>query len=370
MDCVGLAAFNPASGEVIKHNFQRRTCGVKDVLIEISFCGICRSDFHTINGHWGWKGDYPVVPGHEITGTVLEIGAEVLKFLPGDKVGVGCFVDSCRTCENCTIGKIQYCKGSILTYNSNHPTDEICKVTAGGYSSSIVVDEAYIIRIPEGMAMDSAAPLLCAGITVYSPLMYFENAKEGGKRIGVVGFGGLGHMAVKIGKALGNDMFVFSTSIRKKQEVEALGATFVLTTDENEMKALESSFNLLLDTIGERHLLSAELALLKIESTLCMLGGVPQPFSDVSAFALIYKRISLAGSLVGGISETQDMIDFCFRNNIAADIELISAESVNVALEKLRHCSNDKSRFVIDIKGSLNESTQVQPLALSDYDKR
>uniref|UniRef100_A0A7S2UYE0 Enoyl reductase (ER) domain-containing protein n=1 Tax=Fibrocapsa japonica TaxID=94617 RepID=A0A7S2UYE0_9STRA len=360
--CTGLAALDPKPGEIVKHDFERRECGPKDVFIEISYCGMCHSDYHTIKGEWGWPGGYPLVVGHEITGIVAEVGSEVSKFKVGDRVGVGCFVESCRECESCKTEKVQYCyQGCIQTYNFKHPTDKVNEITMGGYSTSITVDQDFVLKIPKEMSMDTGAPLLCAGITMWSPLVHF-GVRKGRKKVGIVGFGGLGHMGVKLAKAMGNEVTVFSTSPSKQAAAEALGADFVVSKDEEAMKSLALSFDLIIDTASAPHPISGYLALLKPECTFCMVGASPEPFTDVGPFNVLANRLSLAGSLVGGIKETQEMLNFCGKHGIEADIELIPASQVNAAMEALGKYTGSTFRHVIDIKNTLSTDTQVEPL--------
>ncbi|CAM9406509.1 unnamed protein product [Heterosigma akashiwo] len=353
-DCVALCAVTPTTGELAKDTFQRRACGPKDVYIEISYCGMCYSDYHTVHGEWGWDGAHPVVPGHEITGVVAEVGSEVRRFRAGDRVGVGCFVGSCSACPSCKAGDIQYCdEGAMQTYNWPHPTDTVNPITLGGYSKSITVDQDFVLKIPKNMPMDAGAPLLCAGITMWSPLVHFEGARKGGKKVGIVGFGGLGHMGVKLAKAMGNEVFVFSTSPRKKADIEALGATFVQSTDEEAMRALGNTLDLIIDTANVPHLLAGYLATLKAQRTFCMVGADTSNFTDVNAFSVLMRRISIGGSLVGGIKETQDMLNFCAKHGITADIELIGADEANSAMKALKANAGASRRFVLDIQNTL-----------------
>jgi uncharacterized zinc-type alcohol dehydrogenase-like protein len=324
--------------------FERRAPGPHDVVIDILYCGICHSDIHQARGEWG-NSIYPMVPGHEIVGRVTQVGPEVTRFAIGDVAGVGCFVDSCRECSSCREGLEQFCEGQlVVTYNGK---DKSGQPTFGGYSSGIVVDEAYTLRIPAGMELEGAAPLLCAGITTYSPLRHWNVGP--GSRMGVVGLGGLGHMAVKIGAAMGARVTVLSTSPEKEKDARRLGAKdFLLTTDPDQLKGAAGSFDFILDTASAPHDLTMYLNLLVRDGKM-VLVGVPTEPASVPAFPLIFGRRTLAGSLIGGIRETQEMLDFCGEHGITADIELIPIQQVNEAYE--RTISGDvRYRFVIDMK--------------------
>ncbi len=331
-------------------NFERRNVGNQDVLIQIRYCGVCHSDIHQTRDEWGGS-IFPMVPGHEIVGTVQRIGTAVTKFKEGDTVGIGCFVDSCRTCNSCQHGLEQYCdKGMILTYNGHDINGE---PTYGGYSSQIVVDEHYLLRVPPELALEGTAPLLCAGITTYSPLKQWGVGK--GHRLAVVGLGGLGHMAVKLGRALGADVTVFSRSEEKQKEAERLGATdYGTTSQEGTMTHYARKFDFMIDTISAPHDIDAYLELLKTDGTLIVVGAPEQPLS-VGAFSLILRRRRLVGSLIGGIRETQEMLDFCAKHGITSDVEVISMQQINEAYERV--VSGDvRFRFVIDI-ASLHKNT-------------
>jgi alcohol dehydrogenase (NADP+) len=324
--------------------FDRRDPGANDIQIKIEYCGVCHSDLHFINGDWGPL-KAPTVPGHEIVGRVEKVGARVSKFKEGDLVGVGCMVDSCRTCHSCKEGLEQYCEtGATLTYGSPDPKGN--GITQGGYSSKIVVDQDFVVRIPNGIPLEGAAPLLCAGITTYSPLRTWGAGK--GKRVAVAGLGGLGHMAVKLGAAMGADVTVLSTSESKRKDAEKLGAhNFVVTRNENELAKAVNSFDLIINTISAAHDYNMYLSLLKRDGTMVLLG-VPAP-QQVAAFSLIGKRRRLAGSLIGGIAETQEMLNFCAEHRIASDVEVIDIQNINEAYKRL--VKNDvKYRFVIDMK--------------------
>lgn len=342
-------AAQSANAPLAPFSISRREPGPHDVLIDIAYCGVCHSDIHQARGEWG-NSTFPMVPGHEIVGTISKIGSHVKNWKVGDKVGIGCFVDSCRTCEPCTEGEEQFCeKGASFTYNGVEQDGKT--QTQGGYSTRITVDEKYVLRIPDGMKLDSAAPLLCAGITTYSPLHHFGVKK--GDRIAVVGLGGLGHMGVKIAKAMGAHVTVLSHSPSKKDDALRLGADdFLSTKDEKVFTEKANSFDFILNTISANHDYNAYLGLLKRDCTM-VLVGVPDP-QPLSAFSLIMNRRRLAGSMIGGIKETQEMLDFCARHNIASDIELIKIDQINDAYERMIK-GDVRYRFVIDTK-SLQEA--------------
>ena len=318
--------------------------GEHDVLIDIKFCGVCHSDLHQVRDEWGGA-MYPLVPGHEIVGVVSRVGSKVSKFKEGDLAGVGCFVDSCRTCDSCKEGLEQYCEiHNVGTYNSYELDGET--VTYGGYSTQIVVDEKYTLKVPENLDLASTAPLLCAGITTYSPIMEWKIGK--GHRVGIVGLGGLGHMAVKIAAAKGADVTVLSTSPNKEQDARDLGAhNFAVTRDTATLKQLRSSFDFIINTVSAPHDYNLYLSMLKRDGTMILLGAPPEP-STVAGFSLIARRKRLAGSMIGGIAETQEMLDFCAEHNITSDIELISMDQINTAYERMLR-SDVKYRFVIDL---------------------
>src|SRR3954470_22026591 len=321
---------------------QRRAIGPRDVRIDIKFCGVCHSDIHFARGEWG-PVPYPAVPGHEIAGIVAEVGSQVTGFEPGDRVGVGCMVNSCRECENCRAGEEQYClKGNTQTYGS---IDRDGTVTYGGYSQHVVVDQDFVLNIPDGLALDAAAPLLCAGITTYSPLRHWNAGP--GKRVAVVGLGGLGHMAVKIAHAMGAEVTVLSQSLRKQDDGLKLGAdAYHATSDDATFDELAGHFDLIVNTVSAGIDIGRFLSLLKTNGTLVNVGAPPEPL-PVPAFALIPQRRSFAGSAIGGIRETQEMLDFCADHGIAAEIEFISADQVNEAWERVLR-SDVRYRFVID----------------------
>jgi alcohol dehydrogenase (NADP+) len=321
----------------------RRDLGPRDVLIEIKYCGICHSDIHHARSEWRQE-QYPLVPGHEIAGIVAEVGSEVTKFAVGDRVGVGCMVDSCGECENCRKGEEQYClKGNTLTYAD---VDKYGQRTQGGYSTHIVVEEDFVLRIPEGISLDVAAPLLCAGITTYSPLRRWEAGP--GKKVAVVGLGGLGHMAVKIARAMGAEVTVLSQTLRKKEDGLRLGADhYYATSDPETFEKLAGTFDLIINTVSAKIDVDAYLSLLALDGTLVNVGAPAEPLS-LNVFSLLGQRRSYAGSLIGGIRETQEMLDFCAKHNIGADIEVISADKIDEAYERVL-ASDVRYRFVIDI---------------------
>ncbi|MFE3789766.1 NAD(P)-dependent alcohol dehydrogenase [Streptomyces goshikiensis] len=320
----------------------RRPVGAHDVLIDIKYAGICHSDIHQVRDGWG-EGLYPMVPGHEIAGVVAEVGAEVTRFAIGDRVGVGCIVDSCRECEYCVAGQEQYCvQGMTGTYNA---VDRQGERTYGGYSSHIVVDENYTVGIPEGIALDVAAPLLCAGITLYSPLKHWQAGP--GKKVAVVGLGGLGHMGVKIAHALGAEVTVLSQSLRKREDGLKLGAShYYATSDETTFEKLAGSFDLILSTVSAPLDLGAYLGLLRVDGALVNVGAPEEPVA-LNLFSVIGGRKTLAGSMIGGIAETQEMLDFCAEHGLGSEIELIRAEEINEAYERVL-ASDVRYRFVID----------------------
>jgi len=342
LSTTGYAAMK--AGEVLRpFTFERREPTDKDVLIQIRYCGICHSDIHQARDEWGGS-IFPMVPGHEIVGTVMRVGAGVQEVKEGDTVGVGCFVDSCRTCGACLKGEQQYCEmGMVLTYNG---LDKAKQPTYGGYSSQIVVDEHYVLKIPPELAPDGAAPLLCAGITTYSPLRNWGVGK--GHRLGVVGLGGLGHMAVKFGKAFGADVTVLSRSDRKKPEAKRLGAhDYAVMGNVNEATRLTGSFDFIIDTVSADHDVNAVMNLLKTDGTYMMVGASPQALS-IQAFGLILRRRRLVGSLIGGIRETQEMLNYCAEHGITCDIETVRIQEVNEAYERVLKGAV-RFRFVIDL---------------------
>jgi len=321
---------------------ERRDVGARDVLIEIAYAGICHSDIHTVRGEWG-EVPYPLVVGHEIVGTVTEVGSDVSRHQVGDRVGVGCMVGSCRECENCKAGEEQYClKGNIGTYASK---DEDGTITQGGYSTHVVVAEDFVLSVPEAIPYEAAAPLLCAGITTYSPLHHWNAGP--GKKVAVVGLGGLGHMAVKIAHAMGAEVTVLSQSLKKQEDGLRLGADhYYATSDESTFKDLRNTFDLIVNTVSAELDLDAYLKLLRLNGTMVNVGAPPQAL-PLHVFTLFDQRRSFAGSGIGGIRETQEMLDFCAEHGIAPETELISADQVNEAYERVL-ASDVRYRFVID----------------------
>ena len=344
MSRVNSYAAHSAKEPLVPFSIERREVGLKDIQIEILFCGVCHSDLHTARNEWQ-NAMYPVVPGHEIVGRVTSVGANVTAFKVGDLAGVGCMVDSCLVCEDCTDGLEQYCDGEIFTYNS--PDRDTGHATYGGYSSHIVVDEHFVLRIPTNLDLAAVAPLLCAGITTYSPLRHWKVGA--GSKVGIVGLGGLGHMAVKLAHAMGAHVVLFTTSPNKIEDAKRLGADeVVISKNADEMNAHAKSFDFILNTVAASHNLDVFTALLKRDGTMC-LNGVPEhPHPSPSIFNLIFKRRQIAGSLIGGIKETQEMLDFCAQHNITSDIEMIAMKDVNEAYERMLK-GDVKYRFVIDM---------------------
>lgn len=340
----GYAAFS-ATEPLAPWSFERRDPGPQDVQIQILFCGVCHSDLHTVRSEWG-PANYPQVPGHEIIGRVVATGPEVKKYREGDMVGVGCLVDSCRHCDSCDHGLEQYCENGFTgTYGGTEK--QTGKPTQGGYSTTIVVDERFVLKIPEGMDPASAAPLLCAGITTYSPLREWKAGP--GKRVGVVGLGGLGHMAVKLAHAMGAEVVMFTTTPGKVDDARRLGADdVVVSRDEAEMARVANSLDLILDTVSVPHDLGPEIACLRRDGTIVLLGGNVEPHGTPASMAFIFSRKRMAGSLIGGLPQTQEMLDFCAEHGVASDIELIAAKDINDAYERMLK-SDVKYRFVIDI---------------------
>jgi uncharacterized zinc-type alcohol dehydrogenase-like protein len=341
--CHGYAA--TSSETPLAHfSFERREPGPKDVQVEIFYCGVCHSDLNRARNEWGGT-IYPCVPGHEMVGGVTAVGNEVTRFKVGDTAGVGVMVDSCQSCENCRNGLEQFCEvGQTETYNSHdkHTGGH----TYGGYSSHIVVDEAFILRIPEGMNLAAVAPLLCAGITTYSPLRHWN--VEPGQKVGIVGLGGLGHMGVKFAAALGAHVVLFTTSSGKEDDAKRLGANeVVISTDADAMASHANSFDFILDTVSANHDIDALLKLLRRDGTLTQVG-VPVEPQAIHAGTLVGKRRNYAGSTIGGVAETQEMLDFCAMHGIVSDIELIAINQVNDAFERMLR-SDVKYRFVIDM---------------------
>ncbi len=340
----GYAVQNPTS-QLAPVTFSRREPGERDVQIEITYCGVCHSDIHQARDEWGTS-TFPMVPGHEIVGRVTQVGHKVKKLKVGDVAGVGCMVDSCRTCPNCTQGLEQHCQNHISwTYNGTE--QDRMTPTFGGYSSQIVVDERFTLTVSPKLALDRVAPLLCAGITTYSPLKRWRTGK--GHYVGVLGLGGLGHMAVKIAAAMGAEVTVLSGSKSKQADAKRLGAhEFALTSDAAATAKLAGRFDVIIDTVSAAHDINAQLSFLKTEGTLVLVGMPPTPL-EVSAPALILNRRTLTGSLIGGIQDTQEMLDFCAEKNVLADVEVIPMKDINDAYERMIK-GDVRYRFVIDVK--------------------
>lgn len=336
-------AATSAQADLAPYSIERREPGPHDVLIEILFCGVCHSDIHQARDEWGGS-IFPMVPGHEIVGKVVKVGSQVTVWAPGDLVGVGCFVDSCRQCGPCREGEEQYCEqGMTVTYNGYERGSKV--PTYGGYSTRITVDENYVLRIPAGMPLDRTAPLLCAGITTYSPLRHF--GVKASDQVAVVGLGGLGHMGVKIANAMGAKVTVLSHSPGKRDEALRLGAEqFLVTSDAQAFKQAAARFDFILDTVSAKHDYNSYLGLLRHDGTM-VLVGIPEP-TALAAGALVMQRRRLAGSLIGGIRETQEMLDFCAQHQLAADVEVIPIQKINEAYERVTK-SDVRYRFVIDM---------------------
>ena len=341
---IGYATHSSTS-KLEPFDFWRRDVGPNDVLIEILYCGICHSDIHQARDEWG-NAMYPMVPGHEVVGRVTQVGAKVSRFKTGELAGVGCFVDSCRTCGSCKEGVEQFCeKHLVFTYNSVE-MDETTP-TYGGYSNQMVVDENYVLRISPKLDPAGAAPLLCAGITTYSPLKQYK--VKPGDKVGVVGLGGLGHMGVKLAAAMGAEVTVFSTSAAKEPDAKRLGAkSFVLSTDAAAMKSAASDYSLIIDTVSAAHDLNGYLNALRRDGTLVLVGVSVEP-AAIETFPLILGRRRLAGSIIGGIRETQEMLDFCAERNITSDVEVVAIQDVEKAYDRTIK-SDVRYRFVIDMK--------------------
>ena len=341
-----------ATAPMASTTIPRRDATENDVQIEILFCGICHSDLHSVRNEWSefMPTVYPIVPGHEIVGRVTKVGSAVTKFKPGDLAAVGCMVDSDGTCPECRAGYENFCPNMTLTFNS--PDKHFGGVTYGGYSESIVVDQRFVLRVPSNLNLAGAAPLLCAGITTYSPMRRWGVTK--GKKAGVVGLGGLGHMAVKLAHAFGAHVVVFTTSPNKKEDALRLGADeVVISRNADEMQKHAESFDFILDAVSADHDINAYINLLRRDGNLTIVGAPPKPLG-VSAFGLIMRRRSLSGSNIGGIAETQEMLDFCGKHNITADVEVIPIQKVNEAYERLLK-SDVKYRFSIDMASLKSE---------------
>ncbi|VFJ14854.1 NAD(P)-dependent alcohol dehydrogenase [Candidatus Nitrosocosmicus franklandus] len=343
-------ASTSARAPLVPYNFVRRNPRVDDVVIEILYCGICHTDLHYVQNDWG-RSSYPLVPGHEIIGRVISVGSDVRRFKPNDMVGVGCMVDSCQNCSSCTQGMEQYCQeGPTFTYNSIDRRDKT--TTFGGYSEKIIVNEKFVLRIPEKLDPRGAAPLLCAGITTWSPLRHWRIGM--GSNIGVIGLGGLGHMALKLAKALGANVTLFTRSPSKEKDARDLGAdNVVISTNTKQMGAVNNKFDLIIDTVPYAHELNSYLPLLSVNGTLVLVGFPGNLEPTLNTTPLIMGRRSIAGSDIGGIAETQELLDFCGNHGITADIEMIKIEDINKAYERMLK-SDVKYRFVIDMS-SLRE---------------
>lgn len=341
-------AAQSAESPLAPFGIRRRVPTAHDVAIEILYCGVCHSDLHLCRNEWAesnFNAVYPVVPGHEIVGRVVEVGPAVTKFKKGDIAAVGCMVDSCGTCPSCRKGMEQYCEtGFTLTYNS--PDKHLGGINYGGYSESIVVDEAFVLKVPPHLDPAAAAPLLCAGITTYSPLRHWNAGP--GKKVGIVGLGGLGHMGVKFARAMGAHVVVFTTSPHKSEDARRLGADeVVISTDAAQMGKHFRSFDFLLDAVSAKHDINAFVPLLKLDGTLTMVGAPEKPL-PVQVFNLLMARRQIAGSSIGGIAETQEMLDFCGEHNVVSDVEVIAIQEINAAYERMLK-GDVKYRFVIDM---------------------
>lgn len=343
MNVLGYAAQSTTS-DLSLYKFERREPRADDVEIEILYCGVCHSDLHMARNDWGWS-FYPLVPGHEIIGRVLSVGSDVTRFKIGDHVGVGCMVDSCQHCKPCAQGLEQYCEnGHTLTYGSYDPHDGM--PTYGGYSDKIVTTEKFVLKIPKGLDLAGTAPLLCAGITTYSPLRHWKVGK--GSKVAVIGLGGLGHMALKLAKAMGAEVTLFTRSPGKEADARRLGADhIVLSTNDEQMALVKGKYELIIDTVPDVHDVNPYLNTLSLDGTLVLVGYVGGLESILSTVPLILGRKSVAGSLIGGIAETQEMLDFCGEHNITSDIEMINIQDINNAYARMLK-SDVKYRFVID----------------------
>ncbi|RUS65391.1 NADP-dependent alcohol dehydrogenase C [Saezia sanguinis] len=343
MNVLGYAA-KSAKAHLEPYRFERRDARPDDVVIEILYCGVCHSDLHHVNGDW--KTNYPVVPGHEIIGRVISVGQNVTRFKAGDRVGVGCMVDSCQHCKPCKLGLEQYCEeGNTLTYNDKDRHDQ--RPTFGGYSEKIVVSDKFVLRIPDGLDLKGAAPLLCAGITTWSPLKHWQ-VKEG-SHVAVVGLGGLGHMAIKLAKGLGARVTLFTRSPGKEADARRLGADeVIISTDKDQMAAVKGRFDLIVDTVPYAHDLNPYIPTLSLSGTLVLVGFLGELQPAVDSSALVTGRKSVAGSMIGGIAETQEMLDFCGKHGITSDVEMINMQDIDKAYARMLK-SDVKYRFVIDM---------------------
>lgn len=344
INVLGYATHSPTD-DLVPFQFERREPRADDVEIEILYCGVCHSDIHNARNDWG-NATYPMVPGHEVIGRVLRVGQSVTRFRLGDHVGVGCMVDSCQHCEACEKGLEQYChEGSTYTYNGTDRHDGM--PTHGGYSDKIVVSDTFVVKMPDGLDLAGAAPLLCAGITTWSPLRHWKIGK--GSKVAVIGLGGLGHMGLKLAKALGAEVTLFTRSPGKEQDARRLGADkIVLSTDKEQMKAVRGRFDLIIDTVPYLHDVNPYLPTLAIDGTLVLVGYLGGLDPALETVPMIMGRKSVAGSLIGGIAETQEMLDFCGQHGITSDIEVIKIQEINQAYERMLK-SDVKYRFVIDM---------------------
>ncbi|MDT4289105.1 NAD(P)-dependent alcohol dehydrogenase [Methylomonas sp. MO1] len=340
---VGYAAYNPQT-PLRSFHFERRQPGPEDVRIEILYCGVCHSDLHQVRNEWRGT-TFPIVPGHEIVGRVVEVGSQVTNFKLGDLAGVGCMVDSCGVCPDCQDHQEQFCDHTIFTYNS--PDKHTGKMTYGGYSNQIVVDQGFVLHVSDKLELSAVAPLLCAGITTYSPLRHWKIGK--GHKVGIVGLGGLGHMGLKFAHAFGAEVVLFTTSPGKEADAKRLGASeVVISKHADEMEKHLNSFDFILNTVAAQHDLDQYLSLLKRDGTMCLVGVPSEPHPSPNVGNLIFRRRALAGSLIGGIRETQEMLDFCAEHGIVSDIELIPMAGINDAYQRMLK-SDVKYRFVIDM---------------------
>lgn len=330
---------------LVPHDIERRDLRDSDVKLDIHYCGVCHSDLHMARNDWGWS-NYPVVPGHEIVGRVTEVGSRVAKFKIGDLVGIGCMVDSCRQCNPCTHGLEQYCeKGHTLTYGSLDPIDGM--MTFGGYSKSYTVNQDFLLKVPENLDTKAVAPILCAGITVWSPLKHWNVGK--GSKVGVIGLGGLGHMAIKLAKALGAEVTLFSRSPNKSDDAKRLGADrIVISTDNEQLQSISNQLDVIIDTVPYEHDINVYLPTLTLNGTLVLVGLVGETANKMQTTPLLLGRRAVAGSVIGGIKETQELLDFCGRHNIVSDVEMIKMADINHAYERMEK-SDVKYRFVIDM---------------------
>jgi uncharacterized zinc-type alcohol dehydrogenase-like protein len=343
--CYSTKAFgtSSATAPLVATTIERRNPTASDVQIEILYCGVCHSDLHFSRNEWGFT-QYPAVPGHEIVGRVTAVGSGVKKFKIGDTVGVGCLVDSCRTCPDCRNGLEQFCNEMVMTYGSMDK--HLNQPTIGGYAQSIVVTEDFVLRIPANLNLAAVAPLLCAGITTYSPMRHWKVGA--GQKVGIVGLGGLGHMGVKFARAFGAHVVLFTTSPGKTEDAKRLGAhEVVVSKDEAQMAAHAGSFDFILDAVSATHDINTYLNLLKHDGNLVLVGAPEKPMA-VAAFPLLFRRRSFSGSLIGGLPETQEMLDFCAKHNITSEIEMIKMDQINEAYERMLK-SDVKYRFVIDM---------------------